>query len=116
MRFVADESCDFSVVRALRDAGHDVTAIAEIAPRIEDEEVLKLAHQRGTLLITEDKDFGQLVYASAKATEGVLLLRFPAGARSGLAAAVVELVEKRGDQLTGCFVVLQPGRVRIRRR
>jgi uncharacterized protein DUF5615 len=45
MRFVADESCDFSVVRALRDAGHHVTAIAEIAPRIEDEEVLKLAHQ-----------------------------------------------------------------------
>ena len=44
MRFVADESCDFSVVRALRDAGHDVTVIAEIAPRIEDEEVLKLAH------------------------------------------------------------------------
>ena len=116
MRFVADESCDFSVVRALRDAGHDVTVIAEIAPRIEDEEVLKLAHQRGTLLVTEDKDFGQLVYASARATEGVLLLRFPAGARSSLAAAAVELVEKRGDELAGCFVVLQPGRVRIRRR
>jgi predicted nuclease of predicted toxin-antitoxin system len=116
MRFVADESCDFSVVRALRDAGHDVTAIAEIAPRIEDDEVLKLAHRKETLLITEDKDFGQLVYAAAKATEGVLLLRFPAGVRSGLAAAVLELVEERGDELLGCFVVLQPGRVRIRRR
>jgi len=116
MRFVADESCDFSVVRALRGAGHDVTAIAEIAPRIEDEEVLKLAVRKGTILITEDKDFGQLVHASAKATEGILLLRFPARARAGLAAAVLELVSRRGDGLAGCFVVLQPGRVRMRRR
>lgn len=116
MRFVADESCDFSVVRGLRNSGHNVAAIAEIAPRAVDEEVLKLALQRGTILITEDKDFGQLVFASMKATEGVLLLRFPARARSGLASAVLDLVAKRGDELPGCFAVLQPGRVRIRRR
>ena len=116
MRFVADESCDFSVVRALRDVGHEVTAIADIAPRIEDEEVLRIALRKGTILITEDKDFGQLVYASAKANEGVLLLRFPARERSGVAAAVVALVKQRGAELAGCFVVLQRGRVRIRRR
>ena len=39
MRFLADESCDFSVVRALRFAGHDVLAIAEVSPREEDEDV-----------------------------------------------------------------------------
>jgi hypothetical protein len=113
MRFVADESCDFSVIRALRDAGHEVIAIAEISPRSEDPEVLKLALKKGTVLITEDKDFGQLVYASAKANEGVLLLRFPARARAGMAAAVVELANRRGAELAGRFVVLQPGRVRF---
>lgn len=116
MRFVADESCDFAAVRALRAAGHDVTAVSEASPRLEDLAVLELALSEGTVLITEDKDFGQLVYASATPTEGVLLLRFPAVARSGLPDALVELVDKRGPELAGRFVVLQPGRVRMGRR
>jgi predicted nuclease of predicted toxin-antitoxin system len=113
MRFLVDESCDFAVVEALRLAGHEVTAVAEVSPRIDDSEVLDLAIRTGTVLITEDKDFGQLVYASARETEGVLLLRFPAGARSNMPAAVVDLVEMRGTELRGRFVVLQPGRVRL---
>jgi hypothetical protein len=40
MRFLADESCDFSVVRALRSADHDVVAIAEVSPREEDDAVM----------------------------------------------------------------------------
>ena len=44
MRFLADESCDFSVVRALRSADHDVLAIAEVSPRDEDEDVMERPH------------------------------------------------------------------------
>jgi len=43
MRFLADESCDFIVVKALRAAGHDVLIVSEIAPRAEDSEVIELA-------------------------------------------------------------------------
>ncbi len=43
MLFLADESCDFTIVRALRTAGHEVIAVAEISPRADDQEVLKLA-------------------------------------------------------------------------
>ena len=47
MRFLADESCDFAVVRALRVAGHDVTAVAEVALGSSDETVINLAlHER----------------------------------------------------------------------
>ncbi len=63
MRFLADENCDFAVVRALRAAGHDVVAIVEISPRAEDNVVIDLAMREGRILLTEDKDFGQLVYA-----------------------------------------------------
>ena len=76
MRFLADESCDFAVVRALRAAGHDVVAIAEVTPRAEDDAVIDLAVREERLLLTEDKDFGQLVYARGRRTAGVLLLRF----------------------------------------
>ena len=113
MRFLADESCDFSAVRALRAAGHDVVAVAEVSPRAVDERVMGLAVRGRRLLLTEDKDFGQLVFANQRATGGVILVRFPAAARGGLARAVVDLVEARGTRLIGHFVVVQPGRVRI---
>lgn len=61
MRFLADESCDFSVVRALRAAKHDVTAVVEVLPRAEDDDVREKAVRAYRILITEDKDFGQLV-------------------------------------------------------
>ena len=66
MRFLADESCDFSVVRALRSADHDVIAIAELSPREADASVMDRAVKDSRILITEDKDFGQLVYARCK--------------------------------------------------
>src|SRR3972149_4347450 len=113
MRFLADESCDFAVVRALRAAGHDIAAVADISPQADDETVMDLAVRDERLLITEDKDFGQLVYANARASGGVVFLRFPAKARAAMAKAVVELVRRRGDHLLGRFVVVQPGRIRI---
>ena len=61
MRFLADESCDFGVVLALRTAGHDVAAIAEVSPREEDNNVMEHALQEERIVVTEDKDFGQLV-------------------------------------------------------
>ncbi len=113
MRFLADESCDFAVVRALRDAGHDVVAVAELSPRAEDERVIDLTVREGRILLTEDKDFGQLVHADRQVTGGVIFLRFPGAARTDLPKAVVDLVRRRGERLIGRFVVVQPGRVRI---
>lgn len=115
MRFLADESCDFAVVRALRDDGHDILAVAEISPRADDSRVIELALQEGRILLTEDKDFGQLVYANAQAAGGVIFMRFHAGSRRGLPTAVLNLVQESGPQLVGRFVVLLPGRVRIGR-
>ena len=59
MRFLADESCDFGIVRALRAAGHDVKAVAEAALGAADAVVLELAARERRVLLTEDKDFGR---------------------------------------------------------
>ena len=115
MLFLADESCDFAVVRALRAAGHDVIAVAEISPAAEDSSVADLAVRQRRILLTEDKDFGQLVFASMQATEGVIFIRFHASARSKLPGVIVDLVRDMGDELAGAFAVVQPGRVRISR-
>jgi predicted nuclease of predicted toxin-antitoxin system len=80
---------------------------------INDEKVIELAASQRRLLLTEDKDFGQLVFAAAKENSGVILIRYRAPARSTLIEAVVKLLSDRGEALYSRFVVLEPGRVRI---
>ncbi|MGF1614852.1 MAG: DUF5615 family PIN-like protein [Gammaproteobacteria bacterium] len=113
MRFLADESCDFAVVRALRSAGHDVVAVRDTDPGAPDEAVIGLALQESRVLLTEDKDFGQLVFASAAGSAGVIFIRFPASARRAMAQTVVQLIESHAQKVAGRFVVVQPGRIRI---
>ena len=113
MRFLADESCDFRVVRALRTAGHDVSAVAESARGAEDAAIIDMAVREQRVFVTEDRDFGQLVHAAGKATCGVILLRFPSRSRAALPAMVVEFVERHGAKLASGFAVLQPGRIRL---
>jgi predicted nuclease of predicted toxin-antitoxin system len=115
VRFLADESCDFAVVVALRTASHDVTAVVELAPAAADDVVLALARGEGRILLTEDKDFGQLAYAGRHGTAGVILIRFPAHARSSVGQAVVDVVAGLGDRITNAFVVAEPGRARVSR-
>ncbi|MBM4351056.1 MAG: hypothetical protein FJ106_14360 [Deltaproteobacteria bacterium] len=113
MRFLADESCDFAVVRALRRAGFDVLCISESSPRTEDSEVIRLALHEGRILLTEDKDFGRLVYSHGQDTLGVIFLRFPTFARREISRDVLNLVKQQGEKLVGSFVTVQPGRIRI---
>jgi predicted nuclease of predicted toxin-antitoxin system len=114
LTFVADESCDFAVVRALRKGGFQVLAIGEAKPGATDKEILKVATRQGSILLTEDKDFGQWVFAHGQSAEGVILIRFPAKMRKEMIEAVVEVATEHGAELRGTFVVLEPGRARIR--
>ncbi len=113
MRFLADESCDFAVVRALRANDHDVLAVSEVTTRSVDSELVEQARRENRILLTEDKDFGWLVFASHADSAGVILIRYPGTARVTLAETITRLVAEQGDQLIGAFVVVQPGQVRI---
>ncbi|MEW5986589.1 MAG: DUF5615 family PIN-like protein [Chloroflexota bacterium] len=112
-RFLADESCDFAVVRALRSAGYDVLAVSEVTRRSNDRKLIELAHQEQRILLTEDKDFGWLVFVSHADSAGVILIRFPGNARTTLAEAVTRLVSEHQERLLHSFVVVQPGYVRM---
>ena len=61
MRLVTDENCDFSVVIDLRLAAYDVASITEMMAGADDETVIDFARSERRLLLTEDKDFGQLL-------------------------------------------------------
>jgi len=116
VELVADESCTGPLIRALREAGHDVIAIAESATGASDEAVIARALSERRVLITEDRDFGELVYARGQSSAGVVFVKFPSRARRAKPAAGVEALAKLGARLRDGFTVIEPGRVRLARR
>ncbi len=113
---MADESCAGPLIRALRTAGHDVIAIAEIAKGASDDAIMERAFSEGRVLITEDADFGELVYARGRPSVGVIFVKFDSRARRAKPGAAVEAVAKLGERLRNGFAVIEPGRVRVAKR
>jgi predicted nuclease of predicted toxin-antitoxin system len=74
---------------------------------------MNLALSQDRILLTEDKDFGWLVFAGRQDSPGVILIRFPASTRDSLPEAISKLVNRHAPELAGTFVVLQPGSVRF---
>jgi len=77
MLFLADECCDALVVRTLRELGHDVIYVAELAPGLADPDVLEQSVSEERILLTEDRDFGELVFRGQETAYGIVLLRIP---------------------------------------
>jgi predicted nuclease of predicted toxin-antitoxin system len=115
LRFLADESCDFAVVRALRAAGYDVLAVSEVTQRSNDRQLIEQAYRERRIVLTEDKDFGWLVFVTHADSAGIILIRFPGDARQTLVQMVRQLVLEHGQQLPSAFVVVQPGHIRVNR-
>jgi len=76
MNILADENLESEIVTALRLAGHSVSDIKEIRPGVDDPEVLSIANRTDAILLTNDKDFGELVYRDRLFSTGIILLRF----------------------------------------
>jgi predicted nuclease of predicted toxin-antitoxin system len=113
---VANEGVDRPVVERLRQDGHNVVYVAELAPSITDEEILQLANTQSAVLLTADNDFGELVFRQGRVHSGVLLLRLAGLANATKAEVVAEVCRDRVAELIGAFSVISPGQVRIRRR
>ena len=114
MRLCANENLPEECILRLRQSGHDVLWIREARPGIPDTEVLALAHAEGRLLITFDKDFGELVFRSgAKASHGIVLFRIPQPSASAVATKVVAVLASR-DDWAGQFSVVEEFAIRMR--
>jgi predicted nuclease of predicted toxin-antitoxin system len=114
VKLVADESVEGPTVSALREAGHQVLFIAESSPGINDSAVLEIASREDALLLTADKDFGELVFRNGQTHSGVLLIRSLESVEEN-AANVLSAISQYGSELRNRFSVLASGAVRIRR-
>lgn len=114
MKFLADENVERPIVDTVRDLGHDVTYVSESAHGTEDSELLAVAEREQRILITSDKDFGELVYLRGSIATGVLLLRFRTEKSRIKAALVSAFLRESAEQLVGRFVVLNESGARLR--
>lgn len=114
MKLVADESLDGPIVERLRADGHSVLFVAELRPGIADTEVLAMARSAGAVLVTADKDFGDLVFWRGLSHSGILLVRLAGVAQDGKAAMVSEAVREHGEKMVDRFSVLTRDALRIR--
>lgn len=115
MRILADENIDDGIVEQLRDAGHEIWYVTEMTPGIGDDEVLAQANRHGALLLTGDKDFGELVYRQQRINAGVLFIRLAGLTAAAKARMVTRAIDDHGAGMMGRFTVIAPGQVRIRR-
>ena len=115
MKLVADESVDHPIVDRLRADGHEVHCIADSTPGAPDDAVLAYANARDSVLLTSDRDFGELVYRLGRIHAGVLLLRLAGMSMSAKIATVSDAVASYGHELRHAFSVLSKGQLRVRR-
>ena len=78
MNIVADENIDVHIIKRLRADGHSVQSLAEFEPGIDDEAVLRESRETNAILLTADKDFGELVFRQGLVHSGVVLIRLAA--------------------------------------
>jgi predicted nuclease of predicted toxin-antitoxin system len=114
VRWLVDECVDAGVISSLRSWGHDIVDIAEAAPSITDDGVVRLARDEHRLLLTEDKDFGELIFRHAVRVPGLVLIRMAPELRLRKSARLKTAIDAYGDGLLGRYTVIEPGRIRSR--
>lgn len=113
--FLANENISPTSVRRLREAGHDVAAIREDTPGVPDPAVLARAVQEKRILLTPDRDYGELIYyRHHPAPAGVVYSRLGDDERDLVAAWLLEWIEDRRPPFEGWFTTVDPTKVRRR--
>ncbi|MCY3570925.1 MAG: DUF5615 family PIN-like protein [Chloroflexi bacterium] len=114
VRLLADENIHLLIVNALRAAGHDVAWMRLDAPGTDDVDILPLANQQESTLLTYDTDFGQLIFARGMLSErGVILVRMT-GSIESHALRLLEVLDEY-DDWSNYFTTITGERVRRRR-
>lgn len=116
MKLIADESVDFGIIKKLRIKNFEIISILESHSGISDIEVLEIAQINKCLLITEDKDFGELTYRLKLDHFGILLIRLNEIAREERNNIATEVIIQHFDDLASNFSVLNTTGLRIKKR
>jgi len=105
---LADENVQRTVVDSLRQKGHVVHHVQEMTPGVPDDTVLEMATHESAILLTYDRDFGELVFRQKRIARGVILVRFPGLPPVRVAELVSATISAHGEEIDGAFTVIGP--------
>lgn len=114
VRIIADENIDGIIIQSLRDDKYEVISIKESYRGIKDIEIIVLANQNECLILTEDKDFGEWVFAHGTESVGVLFLRYDESELNDIIKSLKTLLQEYGNNLYNKFTVITKNKIRIR--
>lgn len=106
MKFLIDEDISPKIATFLKHLGYSATHIREIQISLEDYQILEIATARGYIVITEDKDFGELVFRQGKPHNGVVFLRLEDQTLVNTKRAVSWLLSKFKNRLENDFTTV----------
>ena len=115
LKFLVDVGVGKRVEKYLKDEGYDTKAVRDIDPRMQDEDIIRIATSESRMVITMDKDFGELVYHSLLQHNGVLLLRLENATSLEKVQVVRDILLRHSEQIKNCFCVFQNNKFRIRK-
>jgi len=115
VRFCVDESTGKAVANYLRDQGYDVWSVIESAPGIDDSEILQKSHSEHRILVTNDKDFGELVFRHKMPVAGVILLRLLEETPANKVRVVEAVLDRWGTDLKGFYITATESIIRRRK-
>ncbi len=114
MKFLVDESTGLKVAEFLRKNGHDVLFVTEAMPQSDDQTILAKAKQDKRILVTNDKDFGELVFRSGEVSHGVILFRLSDERAANRVRVIKTVLQKYASRLANHFSVATETEIRIR--
>lgn len=112
MLFLVDECTGKRFSNLLKKEGYDVLFAGDIMPSVSDEEIMNWCEKENRILITDDKDFGELVFRLGRPVKGVILLRIPANPKKRI-GAIKKLLDNH--DVENKFIVLEEDVIRVRK-
>ncbi|MCH9808727.1 MAG: DUF5615 family PIN-like protein [Alphaproteobacteria bacterium] len=117
MRFLIDECLPRMLAQELINRGHDCELVVNSCPTAPDEEVLAIAKLSGRILMSEDRDFGSLVFRDGNTAIAIVAIYFKKYELpfEETISTVVDQIEALESDIEGQFVVIEPGKARLRK-
>lgn len=114
LKVLIDESIDNRIIKELRVGNFEIFSVSELNKGITDKEVLQLSRKLDSILLTEDRDFGEWVFAHQERAVGVIYLRYKVEEINRVIHALLNILIEKNQSLYGKFVVITPDKIRIR--
>ncbi len=114
MKFLIDENIGLSVITYLREQNYDVKSASELFPSREDEFIIKTAYNEGRIIITNDKDFGYLIFKTKLPPPAIILLRRQNESPDDKITAIKNILNFPEEKILNHFIVVSENKIRLR--